>query len=121
MDRGIDEDAVHKALPFLSKEEAWKYFNRGRNNWVVWTAGNDTLWDYLANNAFGAFDLLKIVSSHPGIRYCGNKNPVYGYGDGGKGGDYGKEKQPGYAKDKQSEYVQGKSRSEEHKSELQSI
>jgi hypothetical protein len=109
MDRGLDENAVHKALPFLSKEEAWKSYNRGRNNWVVWTAGNDTLWDYLANNAFGAFDLLKIVSSHPGIRYCGNKNPVYGYGDGGKGGDYGKEKQPGYAKDKQSEYVQGKS------------
>src|SRR5262245_6286285 len=109
MDRGLDEDAVHKALPFLSKEEAWKSYNRGRNNWVVWTAGNDTLWDYLANNAFGAFDLLKIVSSYPGIRYCGNKNPVYGYGDGGKGGDYGKAKQPGYAKAKQSEYVQDKS------------
>src|SRR5262252_7666805 len=109
MDRGLDEDAVHKALPFLSKEEAWKSYNRGRNNWVVWTAGNDTLWDYLANNAFGAFDLLKIVSSHPGIRYCGNKNPVYGYGDGSKGGDYGKEKQAGYAKAKQSEYVQDKS------------
>src|SRR5215813_8293761 len=63
MDRGLDVEAVHQALPFLSKEEAWKSYNRGRNNWVVWTAGNDTLWDYLANNAFGAFDLLKIVSS----------------------------------------------------------
>src|SRR6266568_3845847 len=87
MDRGLDSEAVHKALPFLSKEEAWKAYNRGRNNWVVWTAGNDTLWDFLANNTFGAFDLLKIVSSHPGIRYCGNKNPVYGYGEGGKGED----------------------------------
>ena len=103
MDRGLDSEAVHKALPFLSKEEAWKAYNRGRNNWVVWTAGNDTLWDFLANNTFGAFDLLKIVSSHPGIRYCGNKNPVYGYGEGGKGG-YAKGEQSGYAKDQQSGY-----------------
>src|SRR5258708_4422513 len=79
MDRGLDQEAVHKALPFLSKEAAWKAYNRGRNNWVVWTAGNDTLWDFLANNSFGAFDLLKIVSSHPSIRYCGNKKAEYGY------------------------------------------
>ena len=32
------DEAVHKAVPFLSKEEAWKAYNRGRNNWVVWTA-----------------------------------------------------------------------------------
>lgn len=100
MDRGLDAEAVHKALPFLSKEEAWKAYNRGRNNWVVWTAGNDTLWDYLANNTFGAFDLLKIVSSHPSIRYCGNKYPVYGYG--GKD-EYPKEN---YAKGRQSGYAQ---------------
>ena len=66
MDRGLNADAVydalHKAVPSLSKDEAWKAYNRGRNNWVVWTAGNDTLWDFLANNSFGAFDLLKIVS-----------------------------------------------------------
>lgn len=107
MDRGLDAEAVHKALPFLSKEEAWKAYNRGRNNWVVWTAGNDTLWEYLASNTFGAFDLLKIVSSHPGIRYCGNKNPVYGYGEGGKD-NYAKGNQPGYAKDQQSGYAKGK-------------
>src|SRR6266536_1240452 len=101
MDRGLDSEAVHKALPFLSKEEAWKAYNRGHNNWVVWTAGNDTLWDFLANNTFGAFDLLKIVSSHPGIRYWGNKNHVYGYGEGGKGG-YAKGEQSGYAKERSS-------------------
>jgi hypothetical protein len=78
MDRGLDADAVHAALPFLAREDAWKAYNRGRNNWVVWTAGNDRLWDYLGNNSFGAFDLLKTVSSHPGIRYCGNKRPYYG-------------------------------------------
>src|SRR5262249_30254299 len=52
MDRGLNEEAVHKALPFLSKEEAWRSYNRGRNNWVIWTGGNDRFWDYLANNSF---------------------------------------------------------------------
>jgi len=38
----------------------------GRNNWVVWTAGNDHLWDVLANKSVGNFDLLKTISSyHP--------------------------------------------------------
>lgn len=62
MDRGLDAEAVQQALLFLSKEEAWKAYNRGRNNWVVWTAGNDTLWDYLANNSFGAF-AVRMISS----------------------------------------------------------
>src|SRR5437899_12568002 len=96
MDRGLDSEAVHKALPFLSKEEAWKAYNRGRNNWVVWTAGNDTLWDFLANNTFGAFDLLKIVSSHPDMRYCGNKKDIYENTEGRDGG---------YAKDAQLRYT----------------
>jgi hypothetical protein len=43
---------------------------RGRNTWIVWTAGNDRLWDFLANNTFGAFDLLKILSSNPKVGYC---------------------------------------------------
>src|SRR5262245_35662159 len=30
---------------------------KGRNNWIVWTGGNDRFWDYMANNAFGVFDL----------------------------------------------------------------
>jgi hypothetical protein len=119
MDGGLNAENVHKALSFLSKEEAWKAYNRGRNNWVVWTAGNDTLWDFLANNTFGAFDLLKILSSHPGINYCGNKKPVYGYADDDKSNydktaydkdadgkdakaEYGKVAKTGYGKDKSS-------------------
>jgi hypothetical protein len=100
MDRGLDEEAVHKALPFLSKEEAWKAYNRGRNNWVVWTAGNDTLWDFLGNNTFGAFDLLKTVSSNPNIKYCGNKDAQGGYAEGAKAdyaaGQYSRPYPPGY-------------------------
>jgi hypothetical protein len=111
MDGGLNAEDVHKALNFLSKEEAWKAYNRGRNNWVVWTAGNDTLWDFLGNNSFGAFDLLKVVSSHPNIRYCGNRNPVYDYTDEDKSGygksgyvkaGYGKDAKAGYAKRKSS-------------------
>ncbi len=116
MDRGLTADAVyealHQAVPSLSKEEAWRAYNRGRNNWVVWTAGNDTLWDYLANNTFGAFDLLKTVSSYPSIRYCGNTKAAYGYEDGGEGDyaatDAAKGKPAGYGTGAQSGYGRDK-------------
>ena len=39
---------------------------RGRNMWLVWTGGNDRFWDGMTRSTFGAFDLLKIVTSHPG-------------------------------------------------------
>jgi hypothetical protein len=48
----------------------------GRNNWIVWTAGNDHLWDVLAEKSVGAFDLLKTVSSYPYPK--GSKLPEYG-------------------------------------------
>jgi len=42
---------------------------KGRNMWIVWTGGNDRLWDDLTNITFGNFDLLKILSSYPGLKY----------------------------------------------------
>jgi len=36
---------------------------RGRNSWLIWTAGNEAFWDYLAGRSFGAFDLLKVLDS----------------------------------------------------------
>jgi hypothetical protein len=42
---------------------------KGRNMWLVWTGGNDRLWDELTNITFGSFDLLKILSSYPGLKY----------------------------------------------------
>jgi hypothetical protein len=36
---------------------------RGRNTWLIWTAGNQAFWDYLARRSFGAFDLLKVLDS----------------------------------------------------------
>jgi hypothetical protein len=48
----------------LSPEEV-----TGRNMWLVWTGGNDRMWNELTNYTFGAFDLLKMVSSHPSQGY----------------------------------------------------
>jgi len=48
----------------------------GRNNWIVWTAGNDHLWDVLSEKSVGSFDLLKTVSSFPYPK--GSKLPQYG-------------------------------------------
>jgi hypothetical protein len=53
----------------LSPQEAM-----GRNTWMVWTAGNEAFWDYMANHSFGAFDLLKLLDS----RGRGTRFKVYG-------------------------------------------
>src|SRR5215469_6928095 len=42
---------------------------RGRNMWLVWTGGDDRLWDKLTDPTFGALDLLKILSSYPRLKY----------------------------------------------------
>ena len=42
---------------------------KGRNMWIVWTGGDDRLWDEITNLTFGNFDLLKILSSYPGLKY----------------------------------------------------
>jgi hypothetical protein len=42
---------------------------KGRDMWIVWSGGNDRLWDELTNLTFGAFDLLKIVSSAPILKF----------------------------------------------------
>ncbi|HEY6349535.1 MAG TPA: hypothetical protein VI636_09015 [Candidatus Angelobacter sp.] len=57
-----DEDYFHdmdSGVP-LSPDEV-----KGRNTWLVWTAGNDHLWDTLIYKSAGAMDFLKVLSSHP--------------------------------------------------------
>ncbi len=39
---------------------------QGRNTWLVWTGGDDKFWDGMTATTFGAFDLLKVISSYPG-------------------------------------------------------
>ncbi len=56
------EDYFHDmdgAIP-LSPDEV-----KGRNMWLVWTGGNDRLWDVLSRESLGSLDFLKILSSHP--------------------------------------------------------
>lgn len=82
MDKGLGPEEVHARLAALgadfSVEEAWSRYNRGRNNWAVWTGGNDLFWDKLSTVSFGALDLLKTVSSHPSItyEYDGQEYPI---------------------------------------------
>src|SRR5829696_9415409 len=61
-----DEDYFHDmdgALPFTSEQI------KGRNMWMVWTGGNDRLWDVLSRESFGSLDFLKTLSSHPTLPY----------------------------------------------------
>jgi hypothetical protein len=46
---------------------------KGRNMWIVWTGGNDRLWDKFTGLSLGTFDLLKVVTSHPSQTYCYGK------------------------------------------------
>jgi hypothetical protein len=40
----------------------------GRYTWLVWTGGNDRLWDTLSTASFGSLDFLKTISSPPSYR-----------------------------------------------------
>lgn len=53
----------------LEPEEVRLAAIRGQNMWLVWTGGNDRFWNWAAANTFGAFDLLKLTSSHPSQAY----------------------------------------------------
>ena len=61
-----DEDYFHDmdGRIALTPEEV-----KGRNMWLVWTGGNDRFWDLMTNSTFGAFDLLKTLSSHPSLKF----------------------------------------------------
>jgi hypothetical protein len=68
--KGMDDNIVGADghHPTFSQAEI-----EGRNQWIVWTGGNDRLWDRLTVDSLGTFDLLKTISSHP---------PTPGYGTG---------------------------------------
>ena len=42
---------------------------KGRNMWLVWTGGNDRFWDHMTQYTFGAFDMLKMITSHPSLGF----------------------------------------------------
>src|SRR5262245_25640055 len=41
---------------------------KGRNNWVVWSGGNDRFWDGISQTSLGTLDFLKTLSSHPSLK-----------------------------------------------------
>src|SRR5262249_15604455 len=61
-----DEDYFHDMDGALTLHD---YEVKGRNTWIVWTGGNDHLWDKLTSLSFGALDLLKTISNHPSLKY----------------------------------------------------
>ncbi len=50
---------------------------KGRNSWVIWTAGNDRLWDKLTLASAGALDFLKTLSSYPGLKASRDNRWMY--------------------------------------------
>src|SRR5882672_10550090 len=56
----MDYNPARKNQPFTQPEI------EGRNMWLVWTGGDDRLWDRLTIDSLGTFDLLKTISSHRG-------------------------------------------------------
>jgi hypothetical protein len=42
---------------------------KGRNMWLVWTGGDDRLWDVMATSSVGNLDFLKTISSYPGLKF----------------------------------------------------
>lgn len=86
MDYGVTKnpEAVRKAidpyLPGISAEEAVARVVKGRNNWNVWTGGNDRFWDILSYKfSLGTIDLLKTISTHPDLKH-GRPDRWYYYG-----------------------------------------
>jgi len=69
-----DEDYFHEmdGGVALTVEEV-----KGRNMWIVWTGGNDRLWDKLTVSSFGALDLLKTISSHPSLKFSRDNRWYY--------------------------------------------
>jgi hypothetical protein len=41
---------------------------KGRNTWIVWSAGNDHFWDTISMKSLGTLDFIKTLSSHPKLK-----------------------------------------------------
>lgn len=73
MDYGItkpeNKEQLRQALdpfvPGISADDAASRVARGRNNWIVWTAGNDRFWTFLFKTTLGGMDFIKTVSDYP--------------------------------------------------------
>ena len=104
MDYGATKDpkqiaaALDPYVPGISPGTAVSAVVKGRNNWIVWSGGNDRLWDVLSVQSAGILDFLKILSNHPSLdysrdtrwRYLGLVNePCFEKGAGSRKDRYG--------------------------------
>jgi hypothetical protein len=104
MDYGATKDprqiaaALEPYVPGISADAAVSAVVKGRNNWIVWSGGNDRLWDVLSVRSAGILDFLKILSNHPSLdysrdnrwRYLGLVNePCFDKGTGPRKDRYG--------------------------------
>ncbi|MDD2660993.1 MAG: hypothetical protein PHY54_15160 [Methylococcales bacterium] len=75
MDYGATKDPAAIAaelkpyIPGITPEQAVAATVKGRNNWIVWTGGNDRFWDQLSRDSVGNLDFLKTLSNHPSLKY----------------------------------------------------
>ena len=69
--------AVDPYIHGISTADAVKAVAIGRNNWIVWTGGNDRLWDKLNASSVGNLDLLKTISNY-GLYTRDNRWSWYG-------------------------------------------
>ena len=73
MDYGITKDPekvraiLAQYVPDITEEEAVNAVVRGRNNWTIWSGGNDAFWDRMSRITFGNLDFLKTLSSYEGL------------------------------------------------------
>jgi len=80
MDYGATKDpaqiaaALSPYIPGITSRQAVSAAVLGRNNWIVWTGGNDRLWDNLSVQSVGILDFLKILSNHPSIKEYSRDN-----------------------------------------------
>ena len=104
MDYGATKDpkqiaaALAPYVPGIAPDAAVSAVVKGRNNWIVWSGGNDRLWDVLSVQSAGILDFLKILSNHPSLdysrdtrwRYLGLVNePCFEKGSGPRKDRYG--------------------------------
>jgi hypothetical protein len=64
--------ALAPYVPGITPEAAVAAARKGRNNWVMWSGGNDLLWDKLSTESVGTLDFLKILSNHPNLKTYGS-------------------------------------------------
>jgi len=80
MDYGATKNPVDVAtalspyLPGITPQAGISAVVKGRNNWIVWSGGNDRLWDHLSIQSVGTLDFLKILSNHPSLRQYSRDN-----------------------------------------------